>query len=84
MKEGFEDRDLIQAWRKALSHRRCESQENSDNENETNNPGKKKSEHENEEGDETWLRGGQIKIDDGVVTLLEEDGSTNQYPEAGA
>ena len=74
MKEGFEDRDLIQAWRKALSHRRCESQKNSDNENETNNPGKKKSEHENEEGDETWLRGGQIKIDDGVVTLLEEDG----------
>ena len=67
--EGFEDIEIIKKWRNALSRPRCEFERNSDLENQINDI-----ELEKEEGQETWVRGDRKKLDNGTITLLDDDG----------
>ena len=65
---------MIQRWKEALSRPQCELKRNSNIGNQIDAIEDKRSELEKEEGDETWLRGDKMKLGNGMVTLLEEDG----------
>ena len=63
--------EILQVWRAIILKSQCEHQGSFD----TSDTKEKRIEAEKEEiGDEAWLRGNILKVDNGVTTLLDKDG----------
>ena len=63
--------EILQVWRAIISKPQCEHQGSFD----TSDTKEKRNEAEKEEiGDEAWLRGNTLKVNNGVTTLLDKDG----------